>query len=84
MLDFFTDLDAEYVSEELVHIVGQLIRRGDVRNHTGAVLKNLLDPFLTVRQIVCDKDTVTTVDEISGPIPRYEVPDVRPVQLMHT
>ncbi|MGW6578804.1 hypothetical protein ACWF76_05260 [Streptomyces globisporus] len=84
MLDFFTDLAAEYVTKELMHIVGQLIRRRDVRNHAGGVLKNFLDPFRTVRQIVCDKDTVTTVDEISGPIPRYEVPDVRPVQLMHT
>ncbi|MFJ9112087.1 hypothetical protein [Streptomyces sp. NPDC102283] len=84
MLGFFTDLDPEYGTKEFMHVVGELIRRRDVRNHAGGVLKSFLNPFRTVRQIVCDKDTVPTVDEISGPIPRYEVTDLRPVQLMHT
>ncbi|MGW3569214.1 hypothetical protein ACWDSL_36060 [Streptomyces sp. NPDC000941] len=44
----------------------------------------LPQPFRTAREIVRNKNTVSVIAKITGPIPRDEAPNLGPMQLMHT
>lgn len=74
---------AEYLVEDLEHVVGQSVGCGDVRYGGDGILRKLPDSLRTSREIVRDKDTVPVIDEITGPISRDEASNLPSVQLMH-